>query len=156
MAVWKRTHLLLPEGWYEVPGEKPREYRRARPGSGVLQLRHLPPRAEVRGGDEEIDDALTDILAEAVDHLDAGEPDKLGLGEPVSCATGPCAYGRYATALFRPPKMGWVRLWFLGTPGEPLLFATFIKSGTANWDEESADAQAIIESAEMRVIEARF
>lgn len=139
VAVWKRTHLLLPEGWYEVPGQTPREYRRARPGSGVLQLQYLRPRAEVRGTDEEIDHALTDILAEAIDILDVGHGDQLNLGEPVSCTTGPCAYGRYATALFSHPQMGWVRLWFLGTPGEPLLFATFVKSGTVDWDEESAD-----------------
>jgi hypothetical protein len=145
VAVWKRTHLFLPEGWYEVPGQSPREYRRARPGSGVLQLQHLPPRAELAGTDEAVDDALTDILADSVDTL--------GLGEPLSCATGPCTYGRYVTALFHNPRMGRVRVWFLGTPGEPLLFATFIKRSTVGWEEESADAQAILESAEMREVE---
>ena len=148
MAVWKRTHILLAEGWYEVPGQSPREIRRARPGSGVLQLSYLPPRVEVRGSDEEIDDALTDVLAESAESM--------GLGEPVACDTGPCTYGRYATALFLHPQRGRARVWFLGTPGEPLLFATFLKHTIADWDEESADAQAMVESAEMREIEPPF
>jgi hypothetical protein len=135
----------LPERWYELPGESPRQYRRAKPGSGVLQVSYQPPRAEVAGTDEEIDEALTDILAEAVDAL--------GLGEPVSCDAGPCSYGRYVTALFNDPRAGRMRLWFLGRPGEPLLFATFIKRGTTDWEEESADAQAMMESAEMREVE---
>ena len=74
MAVWKRTHILLADGWYEVPGQSPREIRRARPGSGVLQLSYLPPRAEVPGSDEEVDDAPTDVLAKSVDPMGLGEP----------------------------------------------------------------------------------
>ena len=82
MARWKQLNVFLPEGWYEVPGERPREYRRARPGSGVLQLTMLPPRAEIVGSDDEIDDALTDILADSIDSI--------WLGEPFACTTGPC------------------------------------------------------------------
>ena len=148
MAEWKRTHLLLPDGWYEVRGASPRECRQAKPGSGVLQLQMLPPRPEVMGTDEQVDDALTDVLADAVDALE--------IGEPISCATGPCTYGRYATALFHNARMGRVRVWLLGTPGEPLLFATFVKRSPAGWEAEAADAQDILESAEMRVIEPPF
>ena len=148
MAEWKRVHLLLPEGWYEVRGASPREYRQAKLGSGVLQLQMLPPRAEVAGTDEQIDDALTDVLADAIDTLE--------IGEPISCSAGPCTYGRYATALFQNARMGRVRVWFLGTPGEPLLFATFIKRSPAGWEAEAADAHDILVSAEMRVVEPPF
>jgi hypothetical protein len=145
VAVWKRTRLFLPDGWYEVPNRSPREYRRAVAGSGVLQVSHLPPRPQVRGTDDQIDEALTDLLAEAMDAMQ--------LGEPLSCTTGPCMYGRYVTADFVHPAQGRVRVWFLGRPDEPLLFATFIKHAAAGWEEESADAQAMMESAHMREIE---
>jgi hypothetical protein len=145
VQVWKRTHLLLPDGWYEVPNRSPREYRRAAAGSGVLQVSHLPPRPQVRGTDGEVDEALTDLLAESADALE--------LGEPLACATGPCTYGRYVTALFRHPEQGRVRVWFPGRPGEPLLFATFTKQASPGWDEESADAQAMMESADVREVE---
>ena len=145
VAVWKRTHLLLPDGWYEVPNRSPREYRRAVAGAGVLQVSHLPPRPQVRGNDDDVDDALTDLLAESVDAM--------GLGEPLSCTTGPCTYGRYVTAVFQHPEQGRVRVWFLGRPDEPLLFATFVKQAAAGWEEESADAQAMMESADLREVE---
>ena len=145
MAAREVIHFLLPDGWYEVPGERPRAFRRAKAGSGVLQVSLLPPNAAVSGAgdDAALDEALTDVLADGADAMDAGEP--------VSCTTGPCAYGRLATGLFESIRRGVaVRVWYLGRrgrPNAPLVFATFTTGSRRLAQGEMEDAQAIVESA---------
>jgi len=158
MAIWKQLHVLLPDGWYEVPGERPRQYRRAAAGSGVLTLGMVPPFASLASvrNDDELDDALLEQLAEAADASDAGEP--------LSCWTGPCTYGRFATGLFKNAGRGkFVRLWILApsvgssppdsTPG---VIANFVSSRRPVDGDDSDDAQSIVESVELRDSEPRL
>jgi hypothetical protein len=130
-----RTNVFIPDDWYEVPGDR-RAYRRRAEGAGWLRLMLVPPAPEVREDAE----AMVDRMFEMIEG--AGLPD---VGELCAVCDCPSMTGPMATSLWKSPRCGLLRFWFL--PGVDVsVWATYTMGDLDGAQREMQDAQAIMES----------
>ena len=133
-----RFSVTLPEGWYQMPDEKPLAYRPKGEDTGTLQISLNPPfkRRSTSGEDAE------KTLVELVDGL------SMDLGERVALSHEQGASGIMATALYKNDKQELVQFWFI--PTEVTIFGTYIMGKPENAEEEFAQAAQIMRTAKIQ------
>ncbi len=130
----KHVQVELPSNWYAATAENPSggaTYRRfAPPGVGWVQISW----AWYRGGPEPrpSDDDLMQLASGA------------DFGTAVRSTSGPCAIGRYGTAVYRSAESAYTQVWHLSN-GRDFIFVTYVCSNPPD-AAELCDVQAIVEN----------
>ena len=133
----RKLSVFLPEGWYEVPDETPRAFRRRADRSGVLRISLHPPEGLQHRKDGK---ALIVRLHEII------RATKMELGAHLSSEFGPCSEGMMAYGVWRSSHYGLMKFWLI--PAERSVFGVFMSGPDPEQaDREAADAHAILESA---------